>query len=217
MFACASQRFITAGMRRYLCPVHTPLRTLALLFLRLGATAFGGPAAHVAIMEDEVVRRRAWMSREEFFDLVGASQLIPGPNCTQLATVAQALWGFGRTALNSAVTLAVAVVSGVALTVSLGKLLLVFLKAGGLLFGSGYVLVAFLRTDLVLRLGWLTETQLIDAIAVGQFTPGPVFTTATFEGYLLAGNVGALVALMHWRVNSAGLVVGGALVGWVAA
>ncbi|MCE9602264.1 MAG: chromate efflux transporter [Gemmatimonadetes bacterium] len=294
-----------------------PLRALAALFLRVGSTAFGGPAAHMAIMEDEVVRQRGWLSREAFLDLVGASQLIPGPNSTELAlhvgyaragwrgllvagtcfiapamaivwliawgyvtygtlpemagllagvkpvvlaVVTQALWGFARTALSSAMTLAVAVVAGVALllgvhefivlaaaaavtlldarvtrggnpwerppmalappvappvappftpplaitvasspaalAVSLGKLFLVFLKAGGLLFGSGYVLIAFLRTDLVVRLGWLTESQLLDAIAVGQFTPGPVFTTATFVGYLLAGNSGALVATL---------------------
>lgn len=291
------------------------LRTLALLFLRLGATAFGGPAAHVAMMEDEVVRRRGWMTREAFLDLVGATQLIPGPNSTELAihvghqragwrgllvaglcfilpamaivwlvawgyvrfgtlpavagvlagvkpvvfaVVVQALWGFARTALKGAVTLAlfgtafaaallgvhellVLLVAGLvawldarvtrggtpwapavaaalpqggaeptaapgaallaagsagaaAGTVALWPLLLVFLKAGTFLFGSGYVLLAFLRTDLVTRLGWLTEPQLLDAIAVGQFTPGPVFTTATFIGYVLAGNAGALLA-----------------------
>ncbi len=321
--------------------MRSPLRELAGLFLRLGATSFGGPAAHVAMMEDEVVRRRQWLSREEFLDLVGASQLIPGPNSTELAihigyrrggwpglliagaafilpamaivwaiawayvaygalpaagallagvkpvvlaVVAQALWGLGATALRSAVTLAVAsaallatllgvhellvlgiaalvtaidarvtrggnpwerrgalapilattdamdaarpalrlaaqaaerarellgdgreraVAGGAALAgalglggVTLGKLFLVFLKAGGLLFGSGYVLLAFLRTDLVVRLGWLTEGQLLDAIAVGQFTPGPVFTTATFVGYVLAGHGGALLATL---------------------
>ncbi len=303
--------------------MHLP--ELAALFLRLGATSFGGPAAHVAMMEDEVVRRRAWMSREEFLELVGASQLIPGPNSTELAihvghrragmpgllvaglcfivpavaivwlvawsyvtfgalpqvgsllagvkpvvlaVVVQALWGFARTALDSAITLAVAVTAGIAVAlgahellvllaaallavldarvtrggnlwerasrsvappvlvaqsgatagatttsttaataaasagtaaiaaVSLGKLFLVFLKAGALLFGSGYVLLAFLRTDLVVRLGWLTESQLLDAIAVGQFTPGPVFTTATFVGYLVAGNAGAALATL---------------------
>lgn len=307
----------------------TPLGAIASLFLRLGATAFGGPAAHIALMEDEVVRRRQWLTREEFLDLVGASQLIPGPNSTELAihvgytragwpgllvagacfilpamaivwlvawayvaygtlpyvggllagvkpvvlaVVVQALWGFSRSALSSAMTLAVAVTAGVALALgvhefavlvaaaaitvldarltrggnlweraaksivgplsvnaagtasggastaklsasasgllasaaalplaaafSLGKLFLVFLKAGGLLFGSGYVLLAFLRTDLVVRLGWLTESQLLDAIAVGQFTPGPVFTTATFVGYVLGGNAGALLATL---------------------
>lgn len=292
----------------YLTPVQaTPLGEIAALFLRLGGTAFGGPAAHIALMEDEVVRRRQWLTREEFLDLVGASQLIPGPNSTELAihigyaragwpgllvagacfilpamaivwlvawgyvtygalpqmggvlagvrpvvlaVVAQALWGFSRSALSSAMTLAVAVTAGVALVIgvhefvvlvaaaaitvldarmtrggnlwerriksiavpfdfkmlattaaipvaaafSLGTLFLVFLKAGALLFGSGYVLLAFLRTDLVVRLGWLTESQLLDAIAVGQFTPGPVFTTATFVGYVLGGNAGALLA-----------------------
>lgn len=292
------------------------LRTLALLFLRLGTTAFGGPAAHIAMMEDEVVRRRQWMSRGDFLDLVGATHLIPGPNSTELAihigharagwrgllvagvsfivpamlivwavawgyvtygtlpavegvltgvkpvvfaVVAQALWGLGRTALKGALTLAIgitafaavllgvhellvlgvaaligvvdqrvtqggvpqaalvpwagvptiaaqdpardslAVLAGVgtaAASATLGTLFFVFFKAGALLFGSGYVLLAFLRTDLVTRLGWLTEAQLMDAVAVGQLTPGPVFTTATFIGYVLSGHMGALVATL---------------------
>lgn len=290
--------------------MRAELRALALLFLRLGATSFGGPAAHVAMMEDEVVRRRGWLTRAEFLDLVGATLLIPGPNSTELAihighrragwpgllvaglcfivpavvlvwlaawgygrygtlpavsgvlagikpvvfaVVVQALWGFGRSALGSALTLAlgalaftaaligvhelvilgvvaliamvdarvttggVAAFAGLAVpkhvaaaggalgvaggglagaAVALGPLFLVFLKAGAFLFGSGYVLLAFLRTDLVVRLGWLTETQLLDAVAVGQFTPGPVFTTATFVGYLVAGNAGALLATL---------------------
>lgn len=296
--------------------MHTPLRELAALFLRLGATAFGGPAAHVAMMEDEVVRRRGWMSREAFLDLFGASQLIPGPNSTELAIhigyaragwpglfvagccfilpataivwmiawayvrfaalpdvgailagiapvvlaiVVQALWSLGRAALVSAMTLCIALLALLALALgvhevlvlalagalagldwrltrggnlwergaaalapmdatatgrgplaiflalgggggttvavlTLGKLFAAFVKAGALLFGSGYVLIAFLRTDFVTRTGWLTEAQLLDAVAVGQFTPGPLFTTATFVGYLLAGNTGAIVA-----------------------
>lgn len=301
--------------------MHTPLRDLAALFLRLGATAFGGPAAHVAMMEDEVVRRRGWMSRESFLDLFGAAQLIPGPNSTELAIhigyaragwpglvvagvcfiapamaivwalawayvrfgtlpaaagllagikpvvlaiIVQALWSLGRTALVSAMTLSIGLLAllGVALgihefavlaaaaglagldwrltrggnlwereaslvvpvpwasvfrpgarpvvstvaamlggggaaavvPVSLAKLFLAVTKAGALLFGSGYVLIAFLRTDFVTRTGWLTESQLLDAVAIGQFTPGPLFTTATFVGYLVAGHAGALVA-----------------------
>jgi chromate transporter len=276
------------------------LRELALLFLRLGATAFGGPAAHIAMMEDEVVRRRGWLSREEFLDRLGAANLIPGPNSTELAIhvghrragfpglvvagaafilpaallvtaiaslyvrfgalpaaegllrgvkpvvvviVAQALWRFGRTALRAAsrVALAVAAAAAVALGAhelavlaaagaalaatrlatrgrahgvsalpplaaalplaagavapfTVSKLFLVFLKIGSVLYGSGYVLLAFLRSDLVERLGWLSEAQLIDAIAVGQVTPGPVFTTATFVGYLLGGAAGAAAA-----------------------
>jgi len=280
------------------------LRDLALLFLKLGTTAFGGPAAHIAMMEDEVVRRRGWLTRERFLDYVGATNLIPGPNSTELAihigharggwpglivagvsfivpamlivgvcawayvrygtlpevsavlygvkpvmiaVIAQALWGLGRTAVRS-LTLAalgvaalVAVLAGVhellvlasaavvmaalaaavrprarhlaavlaalagttaagmqaaaaAATFSLTHLFLVFVKIGSVLFGSGYVLLAFLRADFVERLGWLTETQLLDAIAIGQVTPGPVFTTATFIGYVLGGTPGALVA-----------------------
>jgi chromate transporter len=284
----------------------TPLGELALLFLRLGATAFGGPAAHIAMMEDEVVRRRHWLSEGEFLDLLGATNLIPGPNSTEMAihvgwarrrfaglfvagvcfifpamlmtgafgwayvrygslpaatwllygvkpvilgVVVQAIWGLlpkaartsglrvlaaiglGLTVLGvnelvvlfgsgvvallgvirsksrrrglrvPAIAPFVPVASGALGTVTAGvsaltlpKLFAVFLKIGSVLFGSGYVLLAFLRADLVERFGWLSEGQLIDAIAVGQVTPGPVFTTATFIGYVLAGPSGALVA-----------------------
>lgn len=272
---------------------RTRLGELALLFLRLGATAFGGPAAHVALMEHEVVRRRNWMTREELLDLIGATNLIPGPSSTELAihighrragwlglivagtcfivpaalivgaiawayvrwgalpaigailygvkpviiaVVIQALWSMGRTAMKTWMLAAIggvaaaAIVAGVhelvvlagagilaaarhagarmllaiplvpalggVVSFSLGALFLVFLKIGAVLFGSGYVLLAFLRTDLVDRLHWLTEAQLLDAVAVGQVTPGPVFTTATFVGYLLAGAPGAFVATL---------------------
>jgi chromate transporter len=277
----------------------TPLREIALLFLKLGTTAFGGPAAHVAMMEDEVVRRRGWLTREQFLDYLGATNLIPGPNSTELAihvgharagwpglvvagacfilpaalivgaiawayvrfgalpaavgvlrgvkpvviaVVLQALWSLGRAALRTralvaigvaavvaaalgvhellvlvAAGVAAALVRGVALRRStalsvaalggptaalgavpfgLGPLFLVFLKIGAVLFGSGYVLLAFLRADLVQRLHWLTERQLLDAVAVGQVTPGPVFTTATFVGYVLGGAPGAAVATL---------------------
>jgi chromate transporter len=273
------------------------LGELAGLFLKLGVTAFGGPAAHIAMMEDEVVRRRQWLSREEFLDLLGATNLIPGPNSTEMAIhvghrrggwpglvvaglafilpatlivwalaaayvawgtlpevagllygikpviiaiVLQALWALGRTALKTR-GLALAAVAAVALSV-LGvnelvvlfgtgavvavagqaerlrhaallllpaapgaalaaaepfahtTLFLVFLKVGAVLFGSGYVLLAFLRVELVERLRWLTEAQLLDAVAVGQFTPGPLSTTATFVGYVLGGHAGAALA-----------------------
>ena len=276
------------------------LTELAVVFGRLGATAFGGPAAHVALMREEVVRRRGWLDDASFLDLLGATNLIPGPNSTELAihigflrgglpglvvaglafivpaagvTLALAwlyvrwsglpafeglLYGVkpvvlaiviqaiaalaphaARTArlrwLGAAVALAaafgvneialifaagaVSIVSarlggaGSALaalgiagysapavaalpaaTPTLGALFLAFAKIGSVLFGSGYVLLAFLRAELVERLGWLSESQLIDAIAVGQITPGPVFTTATFIGYVLAGPGGALAA-----------------------
>jgi chromate transporter len=276
---------------------RTSLAELAGLFLKLGATAFGGPAAHIAMMRDEVVRRRGWLTDERFLDLLGATNLIPGPNSTEmaihvgwarrrwaglvvagvcfigpamlitgalgwayvrfgalpeaawllrgvkpviLAVVAQALWNLApaaaRTwplrALGAAAAVAaalganeLAVLFGAGVlaaagrargarlrgvvpvlplataggaaalsAVSLSGLFWVFLKIGSVLFGSGYVLLAFLRADLVERLHWLTEAQLVDAVAAGQMTPGPVFTTATFIGYLLAGPGGALVA-----------------------
>ncbi len=276
---------------------NTRLSELARLFLKLGTTAFGGPAAHVAMMEDEVVRRRQWLTHEEFLDLLGATNLIPGPNSTEMAIhighrragwpgllvagacfilpaalivttlawayvhfgklpkaeallygvkpviiaiVLQALWRLGRSALKTKALVVVALVTAamsflgvnelailfgtgllVAITRNLAQrktalpgilpviplattsaaaafglwpLFLFFLKVGSVLFGSGYVLLVFLRADLVDRWHWLTENQLLDAIAVGQITPGPVFTTATFIGYVLAGVPGAVVA-----------------------
>ena len=279
---------------------RTTLRELALLFLRLGATAFGGPAAHIAMMQDEVVSRRKWLTEERFLDLLGATNLIPGPNSTEMAihigwerrrwagllvagvafivpamlltgafgwayvrfgavpaiawllygvkpvilgVVVQAIWGLAPKAARTtplrvlgalaallvvlgcseilvlfgagavavlaarswwkgepdplrgfAPLLPITAGAGAASAVTLSSLFGVFLKIGSVLFGSGYVLLAFLRADLVQRLRWLTESQLIDAIAVGQVTPGPVFTTATFIGYVLAGPSGALVA-----------------------
>jgi chromate transporter len=280
---------------------------LAALFLKLGTIAFGGPAAHIAMMEDEVVRRRRWMTHDEFLDLLGATNLIPGPNSTEMAIhighrragwkglvvagasfilpaalivtgfawayvrygsvpqvhsvlygvkpviiviVLQALWSLGRAALKTTL-LAVIGIVGVMLTFlglhellvllggglivvavrltgraiksqqsvlslisasplivflqagttgaatvsfSLALLFLFFLKVGAVLYGSGYVLLAFIRADLVERWHWLTESQLLDAIAVGQVTPGPVFSTATFIGYVLGGTKGAAVA-----------------------
>jgi chromate transporter len=304
------------------------LREVAAVFLRLGVTGFGGPAAHIALMEDELVRRRRWVPREEFLDLLGAVNLIPGPNSTELAmhlgrvragraglwlagacfilpamlivmacawayqrwgalpalggvlygvkpvvlaVVAQAVWGLGRTALKhrrlavlgvlSAVAawlgareLAVLLLAGVlaalpawrpgakglfalpapallaaaggaagaataaAVPVTLAGIFTFFLKIGAVLYGSGYVLLAFLRSGLVVERGWLTEAQLLDAVAVGQVTPGPVFTTATFIGWLLAGAPGAVVATAGIFLPAFLFVaVSGPLVPWLRA
>lgn len=284
------------------------IREVAGVFLKLGTTGFGGPAAHIAMMEDEVVRRRGWLTHDQFLDLLGATNLIPGPNSTEMAVhigrqragwaglviaggcfilpaacltlafawayvhlgilpqaggflygvkpviiavVVQALWRLGQSALktlrltviallataanflglNELIVLCGAgVITGVldrlannartvppvlsivglgapllangggvtaatlATPFSLAPLFWFFCKVGSVLFGSGYALLAFLRADLVDRWQWLTEAQLLDAVAVGQITPGPVFTTATFIGYLLGGTPGAVVA-----------------------
>lgn len=284
------------------------VREVALLFLRMGLTAFGGPAAHIAMFRDEVVTRRQWVSDAEFLDLLAATNLIPGPNSTEMAIhlgyiragwrglvaggtafimpafllvlgiaalyakygttpaaqwllygiqpvviaiILQAVWGLSRTAIKNGLLAFVAITvfglyflninellllfgSGVLvmlvvngrrlwavstsalwlesesiaknaapfffmltldiIPVSLTTLFLTFLKIGAVLYGSGYVLVAFLQTEFVERLGWISSGQLLDAVAIGQFTPGPVFTTATFIGYLVAGVPGAFVA-----------------------
>jgi chromate transporter len=280
------------------------LGEVAALFLKLGLTAFGGPAAHIAMMRQEVVQRRKWLSDQEFLDLFAAANLIPGPSSTELAIflgyvragwpalilagalfilpamvivlalawayvrfgylpqgewilygikpviiaiIAQALWDLSKSALHdwllAALTivviswyfiggnvilllfgagvftalvrglrhgrlspLAVAIppaalpglVSSVAAGVpfSLPTLFLTFVKIGAVTYGSGYVLLAFLRSDFVVSLHWLTDKQLIDAIAVGQLTPGPLFTTATFIGYLTGGFPGAMLATL---------------------
>ena len=269
---------------------------IAGIFLRLGLTAFGGPAAHIALLHHEVVKRRGWIQEREFAQLLAITNLIPGPNSTEMAIhvglrtagwrgfllagicfilpaalivgmlaevyvragqtpdvsaimrgiapivvalIVQATVAIGRTSLRSVrdgciavaavllsfagvnelglllaggvVALGVSRVQGMvavsllagapvaaqavaAAGVSLTSIGLFFLKIGSVLFGSGYVLVAFLRADLVERFGWLTDRQLLDAIAIGQVTPGPLFTTATFIGYLLQGTPGAVVA-----------------------
>lgn len=252
---------------------------VARVFLKLGLLGFGGPAAHLALMEEEVVTKRRWLDREHFLDLAGLTNLIPGPNSTELvihlgylragwrglvtagtcfllpavlittffaiayaavgdvarftyglkpavlAVIVAAGWRLGKTAVKGAphavlgAAVAAAVLAGVGVltalvagtvvgtlvlgrpragvareAVSLVVLGLLFLKIGAVLYGSGYVLVAFLERDLVEARGWLTQPELLDAIAVGQFTPGPLLSTAAFIGYRMAGAAGAAVA-----------------------
>lgn len=269
------------------------LKEVAIVFFKMGCFAFGGPAAHIAMMEDEIISKRKWMTQEHFLDLIGATNLIPGPNSTEmtmhcgyeragkkglfvaglsfiipailitgllaylyvtygelpevqpflfgikpavLAIIASAILKLSKKALksielgvlgtlvlilaligiNEIVALLAAGILGtiyfylrsktkntintfiaipILITTStpLLKVLLTFLKVGAILYGSGYVLFAYLDAELVTS-GLLTRVELIDAIAVGQFTPGPVLSTATFIGYQLSGFWGAVVA-----------------------
>jgi chromate transporter len=275
---------------------RTSLLELSALYLRLGATAVGGPAVHISMMEEEVVSRRGWLTRADFLDFLGATNLIPGPNSTEMAihvgrvragwrgllvagvsfilpaalmvgclawayvrfgtlpqigavlygvkpvvivVIAQGAFRLAKSAVKSTwlgvlglaamlaaglgvdpllILAAAGVLAGIAhlgnvrgraffvgsvaaagtaasaVPVGLALLFLVMLKIGATIFGGGYVLVAFLRSDLVVRLGWITERQLLDAVAMGQVTPGPLFTTATFIGYILGGVRGAVIA-----------------------
>lgn len=294
-------------------PLGSRLRELVLLFLKLGAISFGGPAAHIALMENEVVTRRRWITRQQFLDMLGVTNLIPGPNSTEMAinvgfaragwaglcvagasfilpaalitgaiawayvrfgalpqaesllagikpaviaVIAVAVWRLGRIAVRDAwlavlgavvlaafllganpiavlfggglagmlvkriraqeswggtklssglillkkaflfPILSAAAVAPVAKRVPLARISVFFLKVGAVLYGGGYVLFAFVEHGLVRDHQWLTQHQVLDAIAVGQFTPGPVLSTATFIGYLLGGAWGAAVATL---------------------
>lgn len=263
------------------------------VFFRLGVLGFGGPAAHIAMMRQEVVEKKNWLSEQEFLDLLGATQLIPGPNSTELAIhighhkggwkglvvagcsfifpafvcvlalavfyahygalpeiepilagirpvimaiILDALWKFRKSAVPQVKVGVVALIALILAILGVNEILLIlglalvyalalgrshlalalplvalpsasipitgssvfyfFLKIGSVLFGSGYVLLAFLQAELVEGRMWLTEKQLLDAITVGQITPGPVFTTATFIGYLLQSYQGAVLATL---------------------
>jgi chromate transporter len=272
--------------------VSTKLKELASVFLKLGCTAFGGPAAHIAMIEAEVVDQRQWLTREHLLDLYSLTNLIPGPNSTELVMhigqeragwkglivaglsfilpamsivwvlaiaytqyntlpnvghilagikpvllglIAQALWKLGRSAIQDQLTGVIAALTLVACSVGVNEILWLvlmgiavmlwrnwqqlkninlslaslplgllphqelsifglFLKLGLVMYGGGYVLIAFLQRELVDRQHLITSQQLLDAVAVGQITPGPLFTTATFVGYLLAGHGGAIAA-----------------------
>lgn len=287
------------------------LKEVSLLFLKIGATAFGGPAAYIAIMQRETVRNRRWLDERQFLDMVGATNLIPGPNATEMAIhlglvragwagyaaagllfilpamlvtlafawtyvtygslpqagwvlygvkpvviaiVIQALWDLGRKAVKGRLTalVGVAVVAlyllgfneiallfvgaavfllfqggrrllkpgltailglpvlklplpllpAVAMPFSQITLFITLLKIGSVLYGSGYVLLAFFNSEFVVRLGWLTNQQLLDAIAVGQITPGPVASSATFVGYLMGGLPSGLLATLAFFLPS---------------
>lgn len=274
---------------------HGTVAEVARLFLTLGVLGFGGPAAHIAMMRDEVVRKRSWVSDDEFLEYVGITNLIPGPNSTELAIhlgkkragatglvvagmsfivpavaivsllawiyeaygtrpevfdvrygvlpviiaiVAHAVLGLGRATLKSTINTVVVVIAFIAFILDVHELVILlasgvftalwtnrnrifrqglsvvavplilqaavpvtrwrlfatFLEIGSVLYGSGYVLLAFLQRHLVDDLGWLTSQQLLDSIAIGQVTPGPVFTTATFIGWQVDGILGAAIS-----------------------
>lgn len=284
------------------------LKEIFQVFLKLGFFAFGGPAAHVSMMDDEIVEKRKWLSRQHFLDLMGATNLIPGPNSTQMtmhcgmvygkvpglfiagvsfifpaflitlalswfymeyqtlpqaepimqgiqAAVIALIFGavvkLGKKAIKNLWLLLLALIIGfmsimawysepilILLCLPVGllwglepkdekltksgfvflglgafsqtKLFLSFLKVALILYGSGYVLIAYLDAELVNNLGWLTQQELLDAVAVGQMTPGPVLTTATFIGFQLGGLQGAVLAtigifipsfLLVWWLN----------------
>lgn len=286
------------GFGPFFFDMNNKLTELALIFFRLGTFAFGGPAAHIAMMEEEFVSKRAWLSREHFLDLVGATNLIPGPNSTEMtmhigheragiaglfiaglcfitpavlitallgwiyvtygqlpevapffkgiqpaviAIVASAILKLGKKALKnvelgvlgaivvgltlwgineiaallgagllgmlyfytrhkqvgqtrSFIPFVIAPLSSTAIgTISTLKIFLIFLKVGAVLYGSGYVLFAYLDAELV-QTGILKPSELMDAVAVGQFTPGPVLSTATFVGFQIGGFWGAIAA-----------------------
>src|SRR5438132_1437195 len=173
-----------------------PALIVGLVLLKVGVIAFGGPITHVAFMRRELVERRGWLDEKTFLRMFAACNLIPGPSSTELAIfIGYRLAGWsGRLSWLPLSGLPGFVV--LAHSDRLPVLIWTFLKLGAVSFGSGYVLFAYLQSDFVQGLHWLSQRQLIDAIAISQVTPGPVFTTATFLGYLFAGLGGALLATL---------------------
>jgi len=277
--------------------VNSNLKEIMSVFFKLGVSAFGGPAAHIAMMEEELVEKRKWVDRQKYLDIIGATNLIPGPNSTEVAIhmgyirggwkglllggasfilpaatitlilawayvkygslpaaepilqgiqavvivfILGAFYKLSKKAIKDVPTLSITIMAfitavmgynevaiilicgiigmksmllissgallktgtamGTTTTVAsgftYGKLIWVFLKIGAILFGSGYVLIAYLQGELVDGLGWMTQQQLLDSVAAGQMTPGPVLTTSTFVGYLLGGFPGAVLATL---------------------
>src|SRR5438876_1051033 len=176
------------------------LRDLVKYFLTLGASGFGGPAALVAQMERDLVEARHWIGKEEFREAVAVCQSLPGPLAIQvgifLSYLRAGFWGAWAGGLPLVMAAAPLLAAEGPTGPILRRLLVFFLKAGSLTFGSGLVIVPFLEKGLVQQTGWLNERTFLVAVAIGMLSPGPVVITATFVGYLVAGLWGSIVSTL---------------------